>query len=168
MASVFWTGHGSVYSTSVVQLNHLVFIRKLTFDRWSMFWHRSVYRSFGSHSEVILKHFGVKRSSNVYRTLTAFNIFGLSAVMHSLVSWKYGNKCAWGRSMAYWFFQPAAFTLEGIVQACWSRFRKQNLKKQGISRIIDVSSQVVGYVWVCTFLMWVDPKRHYPLRNCLP
>lgn len=134
--------------------------------RWSMFWHRSVYRSFGSHSELILKPFSIKKTSEFYRALTALNIFGLSAIMHSLVSWKYGNQCAWGRNMAYWPLQPVAFVVEGIVQTLWRKLRRRRLNGVGRSRMLNLLERAFGYAWVCAFLMWVDPKRHYPLGNC--
>lgn len=132
-----------------------------------MWWHRSIYRSFNSHSDLLLKPLGLRKGSVVYRTLTAFTIFGLSAVMHSLVTWhgRYGNPCAWGRTMIYWILHPVAFVLEGFVQAWWRQARESLMTEH--SQLLDVFERFVGYAWVFAFLVWIEPKNNSPLRNCV-
>lgn len=131
-----------------------------------MWWHRSIYRSFNSHSEIVLKPLGLKKKTLLYRTLTTFIVFGLSAMMHSLVTWhgRYGNPWAWGRTMVYWILHPVAFVLEGFVQLFWSKIRRRITTER--SQVLDIFEKLVGYAWVFVFLVWVEPKNNSPLRNC--
>ena len=176
MATTLWSDHRSVHYASMVSeppdasgypfpasIHWLVLMSRLNL-RWSMWWHRLIYRSFNSHAEFLLRPLGLRKGTTLYRTLAAFLVFGMSAVMHAMVTWKYGNQCAWGRSMIYWILHPVAFILEGVVQASWYGLKRRFRIR--ISGLVDVFERLVGYVWVCAFLVWVAPKHNWPLRSC--
>ncbi|KAF2636270.1 hypothetical protein P280DRAFT_473121 [Massarina eburnea CBS 473.64] len=134
---------------------------------WNMFWHRVIYRSFSSHASIISRALGIRQNSQLARYVNAFLVFGLSAVMHSLISAKFGNRCAWGRTMAYWTMQPVAFILEHVVQSVWHATLRRSVRRLlGNNGLLNVCERLVGYVWVVVWLLWEAPKRTFPLMSC--
>ncbi|KAF2712586.1 hypothetical protein K504DRAFT_488980 [Pleomassaria siparia CBS 279.74] len=132
---------------------------------WSMWWHKVIYRSFSSHAALMSSTLGIKQRTTLGRTVNGFLVFGMSAVMHAMVLWKYGNSCAWGRSMMYWMLQPVAFLVEGIVQSLWARFTK---RLQWLHpAVLGAFEMVVGFAWVFSWRIWEAPKRTTSLMNCL-
>lgn len=132
---------------------------------WSMFWHRLIYRSFSSHAAVITSTLGMNQRTSVSRIVNNWLVFLFSALMHGVVFWQFGTKCAWSSSMWYWLLQPVAFVLEGVGQQFWGRFRWRWLawvKPQ----VLKGFERMVGYVWVFTWLVWEAPRRNYALRYC--
>lgn len=133
---------------------------------WSMFWHRVIYRSFNAHAALISRYIlRLRQRTPISRVINGLLVFGISAVMHSLVSQKMGNKCAWGRSMLYWMWQPVAFVLEDSVQAIWGSMRGKVVGVVGI-KVVKVLERIIGYAWVCSWLIWEGPKRQFALMNC--
>jgi hypothetical protein len=132
---------------------------------WSMFWHRVIYRSFSSHAALVSSTLGIKQRTTLARYVNGFLVFGLSAIMHAMVTAKYGNPCAWGRSMFYWILQPFAFMIEGMVQFFWGKVRRR-IEGSVNASMLDVFERVVGYVWVCSWLIWEAPKRVTALMEC--
>lgn len=135
---------------------------------WNMFWQRCFYKSASSHAALISKHvFGVQSRTVFSRILNGLLVFGISAVMHSMVETKMGNQCAWGRSMGYWLLQPVGFAIEGVVQFFWAKIRRRTARFLGI-RLVNAFERLVGYAWVCAWLMWDRPKNAFPLATCTP
>lgn len=132
---------------------------------WSLFWHRLVYKSYSFHAAAISTRLGIKQGTVFSRIFNNFMVFVLSAIMHATVIWKFGSKCAWGRSMVYWVMQPLAFVLEGIVQFYWGKFKRSRLSKVRPS-VLSIFERVIGYAWVMSWLVWESPKRIFALRNC--
>ncbi|PVH94406.1 hypothetical protein DM02DRAFT_539505, partial [Periconia macrospinosa] len=133
---------------------------------WSHFWQRTIYRSFGTHSSLFLrKVLRIENQRTAFaRIVNAFGVFGLSAIMHAMVSAKEGGQCAWGRSMLFWIYQPCAFMLEEAVQAVWGRLKRGfGVKESGLVKGLQ---RVVGYCWVCAWLLWIAPTRTNSLVNC--
>ena len=138
---------------------------------WNMFWHRVIYRSFSRHASTISnKVLGIPPRTQLARYVDAFLVFGLSAVMHALVTARMGNKCAWIRSMLYWLMQPVAFALEALVQRVWmaSGARRKMEKVVGGRRgwLVEGFERGVGFFWVLAWLVWEAPKRSFPLLSC--
>ncbi|PVH97735.1 hypothetical protein DM02DRAFT_684370 [Periconia macrospinosa] len=133
---------------------------------WGKFWHRVIYRSFNAHAAIISRYvLRLRQRTQVTRVVNGLLVFGLSAVMHALVSVRLGNRCAWGRSMWYWMWQPVAFVLEDFVQGVWGKCRGRVAGWIG-ARGVKVLERGVGYVWVMSWLVWEAPKREFALANC--
>lgn len=132
---------------------------------WSMYWHRLFYKSSTSHASLISRHiFGIKRRTAFSRIINSFLVFWISAVMHSMVQTRLGHPCAWGRNMWYWMLQPVAFIIEGVVQFVWGK-AKRRVSFLDV-RMLGVFERLVGYAWVCTWLIWEAPKYSFPLATC--
>lgn len=132
---------------------------------WSLWWHRLIYRSFNSHTAVVTGALGIKQRGAFYRALNAFVVFGLSGVMHATVTWKMGSSCAWGRSIFYWFLQPVAFMIEGVVQFYWGKIR-QRIEGKVNSKVLGAFELAVGYSWVCAWRLWDTSKQTFALARC--
>ncbi|KAF2643036.1 hypothetical protein P280DRAFT_515473 [Massarina eburnea CBS 473.64] len=61
---------------------------------WTMYWHRVIYRSFNSHVKLITDALGISSRTPLTRILQSFMVFGMSAVMHDMVTAHYGGQCA--------------------------------------------------------------------------
>ena len=133
---------------------------------WGIFWHQIIYKSFNGYATIILNSIGIRNKTIARRLLSNALVFALSAVMHGAVSWKLGNKCAWGRSLGYWMLQPIAFILEGFVQALWARCRSQISPNKYAQGAVTLFERTVGYIWVFAWFFWCVPKRIYPLQHC--
>jgi hypothetical protein len=66
--------------------------------------------------------------------------------------------------MWYWMLQPVAFIVEGVVQFVWG---KAKTKASFLDvRMLGVFERLVGYAWVCAWLIWEAPKYSFPLATC--
>src|SRR6186713_2580150 len=68
---------------------------------WSIWWHRVIYRSLNSHAALMSGTLSIRQQTTFSRILNGFLVFGMGAVMHVVVTGKYGNHCAWGRCMRH-------------------------------------------------------------------
>ncbi|KAJ4345734.1 uncharacterized protein N0V89_011869 [Didymosphaeria variabile] len=133
---------------------------------WTMYWHRTFYKSSNSHAALISTHIlGIKKRTIFTRVLNAFLVFGISGFMHSMVEARLGHPCAWGRNMWYWALQPVAFVLEGVVQFFWGKLRRR-IEGPGDAWALNAFERLAGYSWVCAWLIWEAPKHSFPLITC--
>ncbi|CAI6336766.1 unnamed protein product [Periconia digitata] len=134
---------------------------------WNMFWHRVIYRSFNAHAALISRYvLRMRQRTPVTRVINGLLVFGISAVMHAMVSARFGNSCAWGRSMLYWMWQPMAFVLEDTVQAGWRRGLRSKVRRVLGESGVRVLGRGVGYLWVVSWMVWEAPKRTFALATC--
>lgn len=133
---------------------------------WNMYWHRTFYASANSHAGIISRYvLRIRKRTPATRVLHAFLVFGISAVMHAMVEARLGQKCAWGRGMLIWLWQPVAFVLESIVQFFWEK-RRAHVERLGGAWSVRVTERAVGYAWVVAWLIWEAPKGSFPLMTC--
>lgn len=119
--------------------------------------------SFSGHAAKVLGTLGHDRRT--YRLLRNSLVFVLSAIMHGVVSWRLGNQCAFDRHLSFWLLQPLAFVLEGLVTACWKRWKAwflPGLETKTVARF----ETIIGYVWVIMWLFWCAPKGRLPILFC--
>jgi hypothetical protein len=139
---------------------------------WTLFWHRLIYRSFNSHATFISRCLGISPNSKNFfsRFFKNYLVFLLSGIMHGAVSWKFGTPCAWKASLQYWLLQPAAFVLEGVVQAFWGKLKRSGLFRKWFEgmrpEVLEGFEKTVGYTWVLAWLLWESPKRTFAIRHC--
>ncbi|KAF2119848.1 hypothetical protein BDV96DRAFT_566193 [Lophiotrema nucula] len=133
---------------------------------WGCFWHRILYRSFSEHATVLARWLGFRKGTTSGRLASNVLVFAFSAFMHAAVSFRIGNKCAWGRSMWFWVLQPVGFIGEGVVQTYWRRLRSTWNLNERMTRYTTVLENAVGCSWVCLWFFWSEPKRIFPLAYC--
>lgn len=131
---------------------------------WAKFWHLIIYKSFSAHSASIIWWVGIREKTVVTRFTRNALVFILSAVMHGLVDWRMQPRCTFSRSLLYWFMQPMAFVMEGLVQHYWKQWTGDST--QSPSKIRTVFERLVGYMWAFVWMYWCVPKRVYPLLTC--
>jgi hypothetical protein len=132
---------------------------------WGVFWHKLIYRSFNSHAAVTSRWLGLNQKTVFSRLVNNYLVFLLSGIMHGAVMWIFETPCAWRANMQYWLLQPIAFVVEGIVQYYWGRFRRSRLSGVRPS-VLSAFERMVGYTWVCVWLVWEAPKRSHAIRYC--
>ena len=86
-------------------------------------------------------------------------IFVLSGVLHTVVDFAGG--VPWHHSGALQFFctQLLGIIIEEVMQSIYRRGFRSNREEQ----VLGLWTRIVGYVWVCAFLVWSGPVWLYPM-----
>lgn len=131
---------------------------------WGKFWHLLIYKSFSAHSWTLMCFCGMSQKTALSRFIRNFLVFAGSAWMHGTVDWRMSPPCGYSRSLIYWFLQPMAFALEGVVSHYWQQYVMRRYDPP--RRELVVFERVVGYLWTFSWFYWCVPKRLYPLLTC--
>ncbi|KAF2728075.1 hypothetical protein EJ04DRAFT_504692 [Polyplosphaeria fusca] len=166
LSAIIFIGLGLDQDDEWPPIMGLVSAAKTVRGFWGGFWHRILYRSFNAHAASLSHRLGFEKGTLAARMMNNFLVFMFSAVMHSAVSARIGNQCAWGRNMAFWLLQPLAFVMEGVVQALWRRYWSTVALSKRQLQLLHGAEAVAGYCWVLCWFFWVEPKRIFPLAYC--
>lgn len=133
---------------------------------WGRFWHRLVYRCYGSYGRLFSNEvLGIKKGTALDRVVCNGMVFFLSGCVHGAVTWRLGISCGYWEDV-WWFmacfagiyFEEVFFALVTTMlgKSVW---RRPAMKTWG---------RVLGYCWVLAWFWWTLPKTMFPKLRCLP
>lgn len=126
---------------------------------WGNYWHRIMTTTYATYAKMFSRViWGVRAGSTLDKTLVAFGIFAISGAGHALVNWQ-RKEIALSRDMLFFLANFAAILFEisaaKVVQACVPRAWYETM-------IRSWQARVLGYCWVCFWLIWIVPRWEYP------
>ncbi|KAL2209701.1 hypothetical protein CC79DRAFT_1396547 [Sarocladium strictum] len=126
---------------------------------WGKYWHRIMTTTYATYAKMFSRTIcRVRAGSTLDKTLVAFGIFAISGAGHALVNWQ-RKEIALSRDMLFFLANFAAILFEisvaKVVQACMSRALYGAM-------VCSRQARVLGYCWVCCWLIWIVPRWEYP------
>lgn len=131
---------------------------------WTKFWHSIVIRPYKSAGAIAARRvFGVPQGSPMYAVAVTFTVFAISGVSHAIVAW-YAGYQSWERNIYWYLLNFLACIAETAVMTALRKASKSSGYLRDFLHAIENSwvGELIGYIWVCTFLFLTVPMLKYP------
>ncbi|KAL6229111.1 hypothetical protein BDW75DRAFT_246033 [Aspergillus navahoensis] len=121
---------------------------------WGQTWHQTLRRPLASNATFLATLVGLAPKSTGAHWVRVLISFVESGVIHSACDMGFGIPFGKSGGLAFFALQILGLLLESLFQSIAARMG---------FRTVGRLSRVIGYVWVCAFMLWTTPLWVNPI-----